>query len=905
MPKKRKVFVVPHTHWDRAWYVPFEEFRLRLVTMIDGLVRTLETDPSFTSFTLDGQAIALNDYLEIRPHNRDRLRRLIHARRLYVGPWYVLPDEFLVSPESLIRNLMLGRKISDAFGHTMGVGYVPDPFGHIAQLPQLLRGFGMDSFMFFRGIDQEATKLDVEFLWRGPDGAEVLCSQMRPFYGNGTHLGYATNWGDTEFMVKDFSFAIEQIETGCKLLQDHSVAQSLVLGNGIDQATHQADLPQILRRLGKRFPQYDFRIASFEEYIAQIRRELANVKLKTHRGEMMYQYGDLLRGVDSSRIYMKMLNQECEDLLEKWTEPICSAAWLAGCFEYPQDQLWHAWEELMKTHPHDDVCGASVDRVHAEAEMTLGRVHQVGHMLYRLALRRFALNTDNSKQAGAPVLAFNTLPTARKEVVRIDIDLVPYDEPWDSFALFDENGREVPYELLSVERKNWWEALKPFDVMRHAIELEIDLPPFGYRTLYVRKGAPRPVAPRCTIATKRFENSFYALSISANGSLTLYDKATKTTHKDLLVFEDVEDCGDEYNWSYLDNNSQTFTTAKSRPAIERVHAGPFSATWRITHEMKLPVSLTSDHKARSKKLATFVIESEVTCRAGSPRVDIVTRVNNNIKDHRVRALFPASIETDTVLADGHFAAIERAFDLPPAKPKLPPYPTQHQLRFSCLTDGKKGFAIINDGLPEYQVVRDKNRRVMAQTLFRSVGWLGREDVPTRRYGASPALAAPEAQCLRAMEFRYAFMAFKGDWTPVMQESLRHNIAPCVTRADVHGGTDLRQMGIEMDEERAKQKYLPVPREGKLPDHATMMDIGNDALVLSAVKKCEWNNHLIVRLYNPGPNTQKGLLALFRPIKKAYATDLYEKRVGAALRVAKGVLRYACGPYRIVTFEVQV
>lgn len=901
---KTLVYVVPHTHWDRAWYVPFEEFRYRLLGMIKELCRTLETDPGFRCFTLDGQAIVLEDYLDIHPEHAARLEALIRARRLFVGPWYVLPDEFLVSAESLVRNLLYGRRLANRFGHTMNVGYVPDSFGHIAQLPQILRGFDMDSFIFFRGVDQSATKLNIEFLWCGLDGSTVLASQQRPFYGNGTHLGYTTNWGDTEGMVQGFRLAVEQVDRACRLLREHSVARTLLLGNGIDQSAHQSELPKMLRRLARHFPQYRFKIGSFEDYVAALKRDVDASVLQVHEGELLYAYGDLLRGVNSSRMYMKLLNQESQDLLEKWAEPIAATAWLTRCASYPQQELLHAWRELMKTHPHDDVCSASIDQVHREGETRLAAVQQVGGMVYRTTLRRLALNLDNTAQPGVPVIVFNTLAAARKEVVRIEVDLNPFDEPWDSLSLFDEKGRAIPSETIAVRRAHWWEAIKPFDVQRHSVEFEADLPVFGYRTVYARKGRPSPVKPRIKASARRFENECCAFGIGANGAITLVDKTTKKRYPGLLVFEDTEDCGDEYNWSYLAQGSETYTTARSKAQVTLLHRGPFSATWRITHVMRLPKGLTASRKARSRIAAPLEIVSEVTGRAGSPRVDVVTRVRNTIKDHRLRVLFPTPVSTDVVHVDGHFGVIARNVFLPPAKENMPPYPTQHQLRFADLNDGRAGFAIINDGMPEFEVVCAGDNRTLAQTLFRAVGWLGRDDFPTRPFSPSPMIVSPEAQCLRSMEFRYAFMAHAGGWEPVMQESLRHNIDVCVSRCDIHGGTDLRQMGIKLDDERAAQKYKPVPRGGKLPDHGFVMDVGNESLILSAFKKAEHGASLIVRVYNPGKEPVTGVLRMLKPIQKAWLTDLSEKRL-APLPLTNGVLPYRCEAYRIMTFALKL
>ena len=143
-PARRTVAVVPHTHWDREWYLPFQSFRLRLVELLDDLLPELEADPSYAHFLLDGQLAVVDDHLAVRPGDEDRLRRLNTTGRIAVGPWYTLPDEFLVSGETLIRDLQLGFETAAPLGGAMEVGYLPDMFGHIAQMPQLLRLFGIE-----------------------------------------------------------------------------------------------------------------------------------------------------------------------------------------------------------------------------------------------------------------------------------------------------------------------------------------------------------------------------------------------------------------------------------------------------------------------------------------------------------------------------------------------------------------------------------------------------------------------------------------------------------------------------------------------------------------------------------------------------------------------------------------
>ncbi|MBO6053475.1 MAG: alpha-mannosidase, partial [Clostridia bacterium] len=183
MKKEPKtIHFISHSHWDREWYMPFEAHRFKLVEFFDRLLHTLDTDPSFKSFHLDGQAIVLEDYLEIRPEMRDKLVKYIAEGRLVIGPWYILQDEYLVDGESNVRNMLVGRQIAAEYGPVSDVGYFPDAFGNIGQAPQILRGFGIDTVAFGRGTSpRKGDRLDTgeenygkwvsEVRWRSPDGS--------------------------------------------------------------------------------------------------------------------------------------------------------------------------------------------------------------------------------------------------------------------------------------------------------------------------------------------------------------------------------------------------------------------------------------------------------------------------------------------------------------------------------------------------------------------------------------------------------------------------------------------------------------------------------------------------------------------------------------------------------------
>ncbi|HZC74404.1 MAG TPA: hypothetical protein VE220_00395, partial [Gaiellaceae bacterium] len=291
-PGDFRYLVVPHTHWDREWYLPFEQFRLRLGAVVDGVLDTLDRGASFTSFTLDGQAIVLEDYVEVRPEHEGRLRALLDAGRLEVGPSYVLPDEILVGAESLVRNLLLGRRVCRRFGvEPSGAGYLPDSFGHPAQLPQILAGFGIRTFIFSRGMGDEIDEVGVVFRWRaGP--AEVVACQMLPHYSNFAGL---TWHHDAEQRVRAIVERFGDVVRAAG--QDE-----IVLANGSDHLPVEPELPEILAGLEQTFGA-SFRIGRYDEHAP------APDGLPVHEGELVgSRLQNILRGVNSARIYLKQAN---------------------------------------------------------------------------------------------------------------------------------------------------------------------------------------------------------------------------------------------------------------------------------------------------------------------------------------------------------------------------------------------------------------------------------------------------------------------------------------------------------------------------------------------------------------------------------------------------------------------
>ncbi len=347
-----EVYVVSHTHWDREWYRPFHQFRVDLVAVVQTVLDRLEHDDAFEHFVLDGQSIVLEDYLAIRPEDETRIRTLVQAGALSIGPWYVLSDEFLVSAEATVRNLLLGHKIARAFGPVQRVGYVPDAFGHIAQLPQILRSAGMDSFVYTRGNGGEIDELGLEYRWSAPDGSEVLAVNQFRGYCNGGELGFREPSHARTQRTVDVNYAVEQVRRLFAEMGERSRGDVFLLNNGCDHLPPQPQLADILAALRRAFPTTAFKHTGLAEFMQAVRD--AGIASEVYSGELLgARLQFILSGVWSARTYLKQHNERAQHLLANYVEPISSYTHFALGRSYPNGTIEQSWKLLLQNHPHD------------------------------------------------------------------------------------------------------------------------------------------------------------------------------------------------------------------------------------------------------------------------------------------------------------------------------------------------------------------------------------------------------------------------------------------------------------------------------------------------------------------------------------------------------------------------
>jgi mannosylglycerate hydrolase len=881
-PDRFTVHVIPHTHWDREWYATFQQFRIRLVHVMDALLDILESDPSYTHFNLDAQTVVLQDYIEIRPEMRDRLKKQIQNLRIGVGPWYVLPDEFLVSGEALVRNLLLGHRLAGEFGHVQKVGYLPDTFGHISQLPQILQGFDIPFAMHFRGLDEGDLKS--ELWWQSPDGSRVLLRHLP------TDMGYA----NASALALDETDAATDLQALARYETRRASSSVLLALNGVDHLPARADLPAILKAANRQAgDQFHFCQSSLEEYFAALTTVLGDHTLQTVHGELRDanrtpgRDNRLLPHIISSRIYNKMQNERAQTMLERWAEPWSALAWLEG-EDYPQAFLWKSWEWLLQNHPHDSIGGCSIDAVHAQMETRFAWSSEIAEEITR---ERFELltrqvNLSGLKEDEAALVVFNNLPWPLEQGITVDIDLWNFFldrvalERWNHTASNEElpSDAEAPDIFHKRVLQQWYgdppilpnstfcglrirsldsndplpvqiESIGRAAVLRPLVSgpaserrglrvrasFMAKLPAFGYQVFAVSP-TENPNKPVIIAHPHNvLENEHLRVEIAPNGTFSIEQKSSGQVYRDLGYFEDGGDCGDGYNYSYpLEDRVEN--TLGLAAQISRLNLGPAVQHYHIDYDWRLPEGLDDLRCKRTETRIACPTRVVLSLAQGAPRLDMEVTFDNHARDHRLRMVFPSDIDAQVSHASAQFDVVSHPVRVTPVPDEawVEDAPsTFPQQDWVDLSDGQRGLCVISRGLPEYEVL-DTKRREVAVTLLRAVGYLGAgNELQTATVGAGPNIATPEAQIQRKLTFSLSLFPHSGTWyqAEVGRQALAHNNPP-------------RSYATAMDKyERARAQ-----RSG--PSKHSFLALEGRNAVLSALKKAEEGEALIVRLYNP-------------------------------------------------------
>jgi len=830
----KKIFhIVPHSHWDREWYMPFEWHRYRLIQLIDDIIEVMEKDPEYRCFHLDGQMIVLEDYLAIKPYMRERLFRLIHDGRIQVGPWYVLQDEYLISEEANVRNMLIGLEMCRELGvEPVMTGYFPDSFGNISQIPQILNGFDIRTAVFGRGGNNNS-----EINWCSEDGSRVAAVWFAGWYHNALEMPV-----DEEASRARVEKLLRSADT-FSLINDH-------LGmNGSDHEPVQKNLTEALR-VANRVCGSDIQFihSSLKDFLKILEEHRAEYPDVT--GELAGQDGpglNLLIGTASSRIYLKQWNHRVQTALERRAEPLDALASLSGK-TVDRDFLRFAWKKLLENHAHDSICGCSIDEVHRQMISRFESAGQVADKVADEAIKHLSAQMDVSGVPGHPFTVWNTSVYPKSGLIEAAVDF-DEQEGMGEYHLLDHNGNEVPCTIV-------WEPHvftytlpdNAFRVVKYVNRCHVrfaaeQVPAMG-NALYTLVPGPAKQAALLTCTENSAENAWLRLTIDPDGALCVTDKVSGAQVNRVNVYEDVMDIGDEY--MFASAGDTPITTAGSPAKVTLESVSPFEAVFVIDQSLTVPAGYDRKKGCALAENKTLAIRTRVSVSGVSRAVEIRTEIDNCAENHRLRALFPNTVKTDKVYAHGHFDIVERNIQTGPRWKN--PTNEQRMQAFVELRDEKQALVVAGHGLHEYEVSRDGSN-TLSLTILRAVDILGDwGDFPT-----------PEAQCQGTCVAEYAIqVGAAAEHCRMEQEALEYYAGPMPV-VQVQAG-----------------------QTGTIRPNSGLVTLEGSGVWCTAFKCEERGGDLVLRLYNTQSTATEATLHTDSRVKGVMAANLAEKREGEEL-----------------------
>ena len=848
--------IVSHTHWDREWYRTFQAFRARLVDTVDAVLDQLDRDPGWR-FVLDGQTIVVEDYLAIRPDNAHRVAAACRAGRLAIGPWYVQPDSLLPSGEAHIRNLLEGRRVGEQFGPVSRVAYTPDSFGHPSQFPQLFAGFGLDGFTYWRGNGDELDRLPPVYRWVSPDGSSVVACHLPQGY-----FAAATLPADVPAAVHRLRRLGEELIGGG--------ARVLLLLNGVDHALPDTNTDAVAAALQAETGWHVVR-GRLEDYTAAVLGTVADADC--FAGELVGgRMTNLLPGVWSSRLDLKLRNRRAETALVGWAEPWAA---LGRALGLPDEQpaLRVAWRTLLANHAHDSIGGCSQDRVHQQMRPRFDEAEELANETATRVLSRLAgLRVDRTLpwREDIDVAVFNPSPHPRTDIVRFPVDGYPFT------AITAEGQGVHPLALTSLLGGGVTIDGAPARVVvddspdRLRVIPEQDpwtvewvaeaVPAFGWRRYRLARG---DAAPDEEDDGREITAGPLTVQAADDGTLTVTIAGRR--YDGLAGVEDQGDRGDTYDFDPVPGAIRLASVTRTR----RRHASGIEEL-DLLRTFDVPASLDPTRAARCATTVSVTVRTRARVAPGIERVDLEVTVENTAHDHRLRLMFPTG-------ASGTDATAATTFDTAPRAPRTPPSATWFQPPPTTFPHQgwvhNHGLTVVAPGLPEAEVTTDGTVYV---TLVRAVGWLSRLDLHSRPQPAGPGLRTPDAQCLGPTTARL-MLAF--------------GPTPQVEAWDA-------ELGL---------RAVPAGPDPVLPPGHTLVGLDGPGVVLSALKPADRTTGFVARVLNPTDQSTDVRLRVDLPVREVTGVRLDEEPLddpGTAGQQDDGAVHVAVPPHALRSVRVE-
>lgn len=867
-----KIIIAASTHWDREWYRTFQEFQIRLCDLMNQLLDLLEQDSDFLCYTFDGQSVVLDDYLEIYPENRGRIEKLTAEGRLIFGPLYNLPDEFLSGGEALIRNFQMGDAVCKAFGKKLNAGYVPDNFGHISQLPQILKGVGLEHAFFFRGTNLDTVKAK-EFYWEGADGSRVLSEYML--------LGYWSlkSWGRMEKGV------VEHFKEVYDTLKAHAALPVFLMVNGSDHLYQDSEFTEKVKEVREAFSELEIINGSFEDYSRLALKAAREASLTTVRGELRdFRYGPDPTSVTSTRNRIKKLLFRTLAEGERYAEPLAAmAAARNRSYHYQAGFFEKAWKKVLVSLGHDGITGCSTDETTADIA---GYLTHAGQIFKRIRELAFSSLLEQEKEPKEQYLAlFNPNPWPYSGVTRQVVHLTKESEAeqYRDFVLRNAAGEMVPYEIEGV-----WEDVitKEFlynskeRVYRRCVQILFpvkEVPACGVDYYHIEKSKllekrEEEFYIRSRASEKKLENEYYIITPNSDASIDIYDKKEQKWYRNMHNLVARGEAGDEYQHVSPLFDRHVF------PILTGIHVvknSPLSQSMELSAVMKLPRARAVKELGQELGEGSIGLTTKITLYQGGELIEFQTVIDNTCQDFILYAGFPLQMEEardysyvsfDEVFRDNKVYAFDDSLKSTQSFAK----PMQ---RYSGVVGRNQRFDLVTKGIYEYHTKETEEGTDYYLTLLRSTGYL-----------------------------------FHG--LPLSWKDGQHSTTPIVETADSRElGISVCEYGISLNRQNIQRLFeeycYPILGEDTLGrgEAFSFLEIESEKVRLSACKSCVDGNGIILRLYQTGTETVHTRIRTMLPIERVSICNLLEEETAEHAHELHGI-PVEIGPKKIVTLKIK-
>ena len=825
-----KVHVLPHTHWDREWYFTQQDSEVLATYNFTKVIETLENSPNYTCYHLDGQTAIVEDYLRVLPEMRDRMAQLVQDKKLFIGPWYTQTDSFNVAGESIIRNLKYGMHVAEQLGYSMKVGYLPDTFGHNSQMPTLLKGCGIDSTIFWRGIDYDTQVKQSNFNWTSPGGDTVVACNLVHGYGA------AKNIVDTpEHLDKKIFPMVEKIKALSGL-------DEVLIPSGGDQVNIDPKLPKVLATATERTKEDDVYVISFMEgYMDYLHTQQQG--FETYQGEFKApRYARIHKTIGSVRYDIKKLNFDIEQFLLKKLEVVVAIAKAHGITVHTR-LIDIAWKKILESHAHDSMGGCNSDATNADVMHRLKQAEEIAHGLFNLVIKEIAAQVCDESD----VMIFNSHIKPYSGLV----DVVVFSQ--HKQLELKDGDRVLTSELVRREQldggmvievtKDGEKEVPVPPYYRFELKIQVEnLPALGYQKFSVVSSDQQKSVQ--AVDHSSIINQAYRVSV-AQGVLTLECLGMGRKIDNLLHFENVADDGDSYDFSPLKGDSALYSGPFELLDCQQ---GELVQTMILGSTIEVPADLES--RKQGMVNAQVSLKVKLTLQAGKSSLEVDIDLENQVLDHRVRALINTDVVSDTSISTQPFALIERpVFNEPSGwQDQFRECPVDIETTEGAVAVAEAGKSVIINGrgLKEFQVLAGEGAGTnqIALTLFKSVGVLGKNNLQWRPGRASginnKVVHTPDAQLQQGMQFSFAIALAE----EASHATIRKLEADYLTQPFSYQKQNLNSF------ENRLERFQVSFDDREMPSAFSLLSVQENLEFSSISHSLTDENVLLLRLYNP-------------------------------------------------------